>query len=116
MVAEHYQTAQKVKRVLQRYKELQDVIAILGVEELTDYDRTIVDRARKIERFLSQPFFVAEVFTRIQRGTCVQGYLAFAKMYLDLLELLMELLRHLLLELLLELLLLLLLSSLPRAW
>ena len=66
MVAEHYRTAQKVKRVLQRYKELQDVIAILGVEELTDYDRTIVDRARKIERFLSQPFFVAEVFTRIQ--------------------------------------------------
>jgi F-type H+-transporting ATPase subunit beta len=61
----HYCTAQKVKQILQRYKELQDVIAILGIEELTDYDRTIVERARKIERFLSQPFFVAEVFTRI---------------------------------------------------
>jgi len=63
---EHYCTATDVKQMLQRYKELQDVIAILGLEELSDADRTIVDRARKVERFLSQPFFVAEVFTRIQ--------------------------------------------------
>jgi len=49
----------------QRYKELEDVIAILGLEELSDQDRTLVSRARKIERFLSQPFFVAEIFTRI---------------------------------------------------
>ena len=61
----HYCTALSVKQVLQRYKELQDVIAILGLDELTDDDRTVVNRARKIERFLSQPFFVAEVFTRI---------------------------------------------------
>eukprot|EP00965_Chrysotila_dentata_P029528 981497-Pleurochrysis_carterae.AAC.1 len=56
----HYCTATSVKQVLQRYKELQDVIAILGLDELTDEDRTVVNRARKIERFLSQPFFVAE--------------------------------------------------------
>merc|ERR1719382_2193356 len=61
----HYCTATSVKQVLQRYKELQDVIAILGLDELTDEDRTVVNRARKIERFLSQPSFVAEVFTRI---------------------------------------------------
>ena len=61
----HYCTAQDIKQVLQRYKELQDVIAILGIEELTDQDKTLVSRARKIERFLSQPFYVAEVFTRI---------------------------------------------------
>ena len=73
LLREHYCTAQSVKQVLQRYKELQDVIAILGIEELTDYDHTIVDRARKIERFLSQPFFVAEVFTRIQ-GKYVKLY------------------------------------------
>jgi F-type H+/Na+-transporting ATPase subunit beta len=63
---QHFQVATQVKQILQRYKELQDVIAILGLEELSDQDRTIVNRARKIERFLSQPFFVAEVFTRIQ--------------------------------------------------
>jgi len=63
---EHFDIATSVKQILQRYKELQDVIAILGLEELSDQDRLIVDRARKIERFLSQPFFVAEVFTRIQ--------------------------------------------------
>ena len=61
--AEHYQTAENVKETLQRYKELQDIIAILGIDELSDDDRLIVARARKIERFLSQPFFVAEVFT-----------------------------------------------------
>jgi F-type H+-transporting ATPase subunit beta len=59
-----------VKQILQRYKELQDVIAILGLEELSNQDRVVVNRARKIERFLSQPFFVAEIFTRIQ-GTYV---------------------------------------------
>jgi len=59
----HYGCAQSVKRTLQRYKELQDIIAILGLDELSEEDRLVVARARKIERFLSQPFFVAEVFT-----------------------------------------------------
>jgi len=59
----HYQCAQRVKQTLQRYKELQDIIAILGLDELSEEDRQVVIRARKIERFLSQPFFVAEVFT-----------------------------------------------------
>nr|QJE70526.1 CF1 beta subunit of ATP synthase [Stigeoclonium sp. FACHB-2425] len=60
---EHYACAQQVKQTLQRYKELQDIIAILGLDELSEEDRLLVARARKIERFLSQPFFVAEVFT-----------------------------------------------------
>jgi F-type H+-transporting ATPase subunit beta len=60
---EHYGTAQTVKETLQRYKELQDIIAILGLDELSEEDRQTVARARKVERFLSQPFFVAEVFT-----------------------------------------------------
>ncbi len=60
---EHYQTARNVQSTLQRYKELQDIIAILGLDELSEDDRIIVSRARKVERFLSQPFFVAEVFT-----------------------------------------------------
>ncbi|CAN0929612.1 ATP synthase subunit beta, chloroplastic [Linum grandiflorum] len=60
---EHYETAQRVKQTLQRYKELQDIIAILGLDELSEEDRLTVARARKIERFLSQPFFVAEIFT-----------------------------------------------------
>lgn len=60
---EHYEVARGVQEVLQRYKELQDIIAILGMEELSDDDRLLVARARKIQRFLSQPFFVAEVFT-----------------------------------------------------
>lgn len=60
---EHYDIAQDVKKTLQRYKELQDIIAILGLDELSDDDRLVVSRARKVERFLSQPFFVAEVFT-----------------------------------------------------
>jgi len=55
--------SQKVKQTLQRYKELQDIIAILGLDELSEDDRLTVARARKVERFLSQPFFVAEVFT-----------------------------------------------------
>jgi F-type H+/Na+-transporting ATPase subunit beta len=61
--AEHYNTARAVQSTLQRYKELQDIIAILGLDELAEEDRLIVSRARKVERFLSQPFFVAEVFT-----------------------------------------------------
>ena len=60
---EHYQTAREVQQVLQRYKDLQDIIAILGVDELSEDDKLIVARARKIERFFSQPFFVAEQFT-----------------------------------------------------
>jgi hypothetical protein len=60
---EHYQVARDVQRVLQTYKSLQDIIAILGMDELSEEDRLTVARARKIQRFLSQPFFVAEVFT-----------------------------------------------------
>jgi len=63
---EHYNTAQDVKRVLQRYKDLQDIIAILGLDELSDEDKLIVSRARKIQRFFSQPFHVAEQFTGLQ--------------------------------------------------
>jgi F-type H+-transporting ATPase subunit beta len=62
---EHYDTARGVQKVLQRYKELQDIIAILGMEELSEDDKRAVQRARKIQRFLSQPFFVAETFTGI---------------------------------------------------
>ncbi len=62
---EHYQVARTVQKILQRYKDLQDIIAILGMEELSEEDRLIVSRARKIQRFLSQPFFVAEQFTGI---------------------------------------------------
>jgi F-type H+-transporting ATPase subunit beta len=61
--SEHYGIAQDVKETLQRYKELQDIIAILGIDELSEDDKLVVARARKIERFLSQPFFVAEIFT-----------------------------------------------------
>ncbi|MGZ4180616.1 MAG: ATP synthase beta subunit C-terminal domain-containing protein, partial [Solirubrobacteraceae bacterium] len=60
---EHFNVANDVKEVLQRYRDLQDIIAILGIEELSDDDRLTVNRARKLERFLSQPFFVAEQFT-----------------------------------------------------
>ena len=60
---EHYDTANMVQQILQRYKSLQDIIAILGMDELSEDDKIAVARARKIERFLSQPFFVAEVFT-----------------------------------------------------
>ncbi|HIE04150.1 MAG TPA: F0F1 ATP synthase subunit beta [Candidatus Latescibacteria bacterium] len=62
---EHYRVAREVQRILQRYKELQDIIAILGVEELSDEDKVIVARARRIQRFLTQPFFVAEQFTQM---------------------------------------------------
>jgi len=60
---EHYETARGVQQILQRYKELQDIIAILGMDELSDEDKLVVHRARRIERFLSQPFHVAEAFT-----------------------------------------------------
>ncbi len=60
---DHYTTAREVQRVLQRYKDLQDIIAILGIDELSEEDKLIVARARKIERFFSQPFFVAQQFT-----------------------------------------------------
>jgi F-type H+-transporting ATPase subunit beta len=63
---EHYNTANRVKLILQRYKELQDIIAILGMDELSEEDRLVVSRARRVQRFLSQPFFVAEQFTGLQ--------------------------------------------------
>ncbi|HOW16439.1 MAG TPA: F0F1 ATP synthase subunit beta [bacterium] len=62
---EHYNVAQNVKKILQRYKDLQDIIAILGMDELSDEDKVVVGRARRIQRFLSQPFFVAEQFTGV---------------------------------------------------
>jgi F-type H+-transporting ATPase subunit beta len=62
---EHYNTAREVQRLLQRYKDLQDIIAILGIDELSEDDKVIVSRARKIERFFSQPMYVAEQFTGI---------------------------------------------------
>jgi F-type H+-transporting ATPase subunit beta len=76
---EHYEVANKVKQVLQRYKDLQDIIAILGIEELSDEDRLTVARARKLERFLSQPFFVGEIFTGnpgqyVSREETVRGF------------------------------------------
>jgi F-type H+-transporting ATPase subunit beta len=60
---EHYDVAREVQRILQRYKDLQDIIAILGMEELSDEDKQVVARARRIQRFLTQPFYVAEQFT-----------------------------------------------------
>jgi F-type H+-transporting ATPase subunit beta len=63
---EHYAAARRVQEILQRYRDLQDIIAILGVDELSEEDKLIVARARKIQRFLSQPFFVAEQFTGIE--------------------------------------------------
>ncbi len=76
---EHYQVATQVKQVLQRYKDLQDIIAILGIEELSEEDKLTVARARKLQRFLSQPFFVAEVFTGtpgqyVSREETVRGF------------------------------------------
>jgi F-type H+-transporting ATPase subunit beta len=62
----HYDTAQRVKEILQRYKELQDIIAILGLDELSEEDKLVVSRARRVQRFLSQPFFVAEQFTGLK--------------------------------------------------
>ena len=76
---EHYRTAREVQRILQRYKDLNDIIAILGIDELSEDDKLIVARARKIERFFSQPFFVAERFTGIdgryvKRADTVRGF------------------------------------------
>lgn len=68
---EHYEVAREVQRILQRYKDLKDIIAILGVEELTDEDKVIISRARRLQKFLSQPFFVAEEFTN-QSGKYVK--------------------------------------------
>ncbi|MEI8344721.1 MAG: F0F1 ATP synthase subunit beta, partial [Candidatus Omnitrophota bacterium] len=62
---DHYDTARSVQKILQRYKDLQDIIAILGMDELSDEDKLTVARARKIQKFLSQPFFVAETFTGV---------------------------------------------------
>jgi F-type H+-transporting ATPase subunit beta len=64
--SEHYSCAQRVKEILQRYKELQDIIAILGMDELSDEDKEVVHRARRVQRFLSQPFHVAEQFTGLE--------------------------------------------------
>jgi F-type H+-transporting ATPase subunit beta len=61
--AEHYEVARQVKQILQRYKDLQDIIAILGIDELSEEDKALVARARRLQRFMSQPFFVAAVFT-----------------------------------------------------
>ena len=65
MGEEHYNVAQRVKQILQRNKELQDIISILGMDELSDEDRLTVNRARRVQRFLSQPFSVAEQFTGV---------------------------------------------------
>ena len=70
MGQEHYDVAREVQRVLQRYNELMDIIAIMGMDELSDEDKLLVQRARKIQRFLSQPFHVSEKFTGIP-GTYV---------------------------------------------
>jgi len=85
---EHYSTAQNVKQTLQRYKELQDIIAILGLDELSEEDRRTVARARKVERFLSQPFFVAEIFTGspgkyVSLANCIKGFNMILKGELD---------------------------------
>jgi F-type H+-transporting ATPase subunit beta len=76
---EHYQVANTVKQILQRYKDLQDIINILGIEELSEEDRLSVARARKVQRFLSQPFFVGEPFTGtpgqyVSREETVRGF------------------------------------------
>jgi F-type H+-transporting ATPase subunit beta len=68
---EHYKVARQVQQILQRYKDLQDIIAILGMDELSEEDKVVVIRARKIQKFLSQPFFVAEQFTG-QKGQYVK--------------------------------------------
>jgi F-type H+-transporting ATPase subunit beta len=81
---EHYQTAQRCLQTLQRYKELQDIIAILGMDELSVEDKLTVSRARKIQRFFSQPFFVAERYTGISgRYVPVKDTVRSFKMILD---------------------------------
>ena len=81
---EHYRVARDVQRILQAYKSLQDIIAILGMDELSEEDKLTVARARKIQRFLSQPFFVAEVFTGspgklVDLGSTIKGFDAICK-------------------------------------
>jgi len=76
---EHYNVARQVKQILQRYKDLQDIIAILGIDELSEEDRLTVSRARKLQRFLSQPFFVAQQFTGLEGkyvpvGDTIRGF------------------------------------------
>ena len=76
---EHYEVARNVQEILQKYKDLQDIIAILGMDELSDEDKLVVARARKIQRFLSQPFFVAEEFTGtkgryVSREQTIEGF------------------------------------------
>lgn len=85
---EHYQTAKKVQSILQKYKDLQDIIAILGMDELSDEDKIIVARARKIQRFLSQPFHVAEAFTGrkgryVKKKDTIEGFKAIANGEMD---------------------------------
>ena len=81
---EHYETAQRVKQILQRNKELQDIISILGMEELSDEDRLTVNRARRVQRFLSQPFAVAEQFTGVPGVmVCIEDTIKGFKMILD---------------------------------
>ena len=81
---EHYNTAQRVKEILQRYKELQDIIAILGMDELSDEDKLVVQRARRVARFLSQPFFVATQFTGIPGAfVAIEDTIKGFKMILD---------------------------------
>jgi F-type H+-transporting ATPase subunit beta len=79
---EHYACAQNVKETLQRYKELQDIIAILGLDELSEEDRKVVARARKIERFLSQPFFVAGIYWFTKYVTLKDTIVGLLKFYL----------------------------------
>ncbi len=76
---DHYNVAREVQRILQRYKDLQDIIAILGMEELSEEDKQLVGRARRIQRFLSQPFYVAEQFTNnpgqyVKLTDTIQGF------------------------------------------
>jgi F-type H+-transporting ATPase subunit beta len=81
---EHYEVAQEVKRVLQRYRDLQDIIAILGIDELSEEDKSVVARARRLQRFMSQPFFVAEVFTgRAGRYVAIKDTVASFKEILE---------------------------------
>lgn len=81
---EHYNTAQRVKQILQRYKELQDIIAILGMDELSEEDKLVVHRARRVQRFLSQPFFVASQFTGLEgKFVSIEDTIKGFKMILD---------------------------------
>jgi F-type H+-transporting ATPase subunit beta len=81
---EHYNTAQRVKEILQRYKELQDIIAILGMDELSEEDKLVVHRARRVQRFLSQPFFVASQFTGLEgKFVSIEDTIKGFKMILD---------------------------------